>query len=160
MKFDKDLFALTWIALRVTRRSARRCNKRKRIKKLGTQRFLSRFGKLSRETMRQKNVLRTAFDLFGKRKQITFSERNSLFPFGVSVLSTQFSELPATALTSKLAFYTVIPQRFRLNRLKSWWFYELISPPVCVLNVEQSESLLGCPSEPTTARLFYDLTWL
>ena len=31
----------------------------------------------------------------------------------------------------------------------------LISPPVRVLNVEQSESLQGCPSEPTTARFFY-----
>ena len=31
----------------------------------------------------------------------------------------------------------------------------LISPPVRVLNVEQSESLRGCPSEPTTARFFY-----
>ena len=38
--------------------------------------------------------------------KLLFPREVSLLPFGVSVLPTQFSELPATALTSKFAFHT------------------------------------------------------
>jgi hypothetical protein len=54
-----------------------------------------------------------------KGSKSLFPREISLFPFGVSVFPTQFSELPATALTSKIAFHTIIPQRFRLKRLRS-----------------------------------------
>ena len=43
---------------------------------------------------------------FGQRSKLTFSTRISFLPLWVSVFQTQFSELPATALTSKFAFHS------------------------------------------------------
>ena len=91
------------------------------------------------------------------RKQIIFSKRNFTFSFWGICFSNSIlgAACDRSYVKSCVSHYHTPAFQAKMFEILMIFWVTLISPPVRVLNVEQSESLGGCLSEPTTARMFY-----